>query len=606
MAGRLSLTARIIVVIFISVLGPLVLLTYYLRIELSGSILKEKEDKLFGLARQLDNYLEGSFDDILIRRGMAEAGREEQIRALNEELKEITDFVASGNPGVGVGYYHRELDAILTYGPSDTFQYTVGQSIFPGHQGYEVMETGIPMVQTGELVRGDIMNCMWPVTRDGKTIGYIWSNETVDMVDHQIHPILNRIYAIIILVFLAIYISIVLTTRQLPERIRRIQGGIEKLFTDPSYRLPEVKGELDTIVHTINDLADNVNFMKCYNKYIIEGIINGLVVVSYTGVITRANQALFKVFPEMEDSIIERPYWEVFPEMVASIIRKGLEDHCFVTDEEVEHPGGIVEVYTNSIIDDNGDTLGMVVVFRDVTVIKGYEKELKEKERAVALGEMALGVVHEVKNPLTSVKGFAQLLKRSGLSEDKRNSYLDMIDTDLNRVNRLLNEMLIYGGYHHIEPAAGDLLVPLRETVEKIRAEYPRIRVFLRTSEGAVFSCVFDRFKMLQVFINISRNAVEAMSESENGVLVILVKPVDRQVKIDFVDNGSGIAPEHLDRIFDPFFTTKEEGTGFGLPICYKIVESHGGSIQVASRPGCYTRVGVCLPIDGINGVEKL
>lgn len=599
MTVRMNITSRLVLVIFIAVIGPLIFLAYYFRAQLSDSILKEKEDKLFGLARQLDNYLEGTFDDILTAAGAGQAPRAEQILVLNRELRDITDFVASGNPGVGVGYYHRGLDAIITYGPSETFQYTVGQSIFPGHQGYDVMNTGTPMVQTGQLVRGDIMNCMWPINRNGETIGYIWSNETVDMVDHQINPILNRTYAIIILVFLAVYISVVLMTRPLPEGIRKIQKGVENLIADPNYRLSEVSGELDTIVHTINDLAENVNFMKCYNKYIIEGIINGLAVVSEDGPVTRINRALANVFPGLDESVINRHYQQVFPAPVCDIIRRGLEEEDFAADEEIELDGHILQIYTNNIIDEGGSNLGLVVVFRDVTIIRHYEGELKEKERAAALGEMALGVVHEVKNPLTSVKGFTQLLQRPGLSEEKRKSYLETIDGDLNRVNRLLNEMLIYGGYHHLERTPGDIGSLVQETVEKLEAEYPDVRVRLRAPAGGCDGLVFDRFKLFQVFNNIIRNAVDAMEGRADKQLVILMKESGGSLVIDFVDNGTGIEPDNLDKVFDPFFTTKETGTGFGLPICYKIVEGHGGTIQVKSRPGRYTRVRLIVPLDG-------
>ena len=600
----MNITTRLILAIFISVLAPLLFLTYYLRVELSNSILKEKEDKLFGLARQLDAYIDGSFDDILIARGAMNADRTEKIRVLNQELRAITDFVAAGNPGVGVGYYHKGLDAIITYGPSNTFQYTVGQSIFEGHRGYEVMASGEPQVQTGELVRGDIMNCMWPINREGETIGYIWSNETVDMVDHQINPILNRIYAIIIIVFLATYVSIIIVTRRLPERIRRIQSGIQNLFTDPNYRLPEESGELNTIVRTINELVGSVNFMKCYNKYIIEGIINGLVVVADTGLITRTNQALHRILPGIDEEILEHDYRDVFPLPVREIIRRGLVEKRFVTDEEVEISGQILETYTNSIIDESGESLGLVLVFKDVTLLKNYERELKEKERVAALGEMALGVVHEVKNPLTSVKGFTQLLQRPGLGEDKRNSYLSIIDSDLNRVNRLLNEMLIYGGYHHLEPTPGDLKELLIEASEKLRAEYPEVKFRLELPGSGPCLLVFDRYKILQVFYNIARNAIDAMASAGEKHLVILVKELDGTVRIDFVDNGTGIDSEILEKIFDPFFTTKDEGTGFGLPICYRIVEGHGGSIQVSSRVGMYTRVRILLPKPAVKDIK--
>ncbi len=107
---------------------------------------------------------------------------------------------------------------------------------------------------------------------------------------------------------------------------------------------------------------------------------------------------------------------------------------------------------------------------------------------------------------------------------------------------------------------------------------------------------LFDRIKMLQVFYNIGKNAVDAMEGQEQKRLVVRMKENGGSVVLDFTDNGTGITAEHLDRIFDPFFTTKEAGTGFGLPICYKIVESHGGTIEVASQAGIYTRVRLILP----------
>ena len=592
----MNITTRLILVVFVSVLAPILLLTYYLRMELSAGILREKEDKLYGLARQLDNYIDGTFDDILSEHDMMNAPWEEKIRILNEELREITDFVAYGNPGVGVGYYNRKLDAIITYGPSDTFQYTVGQSIFEGHQGYEVMASGQPMVQTGELVRGNIMNCMWPMNREGQTIGYIWSNETVDMVDKQLSPIQNRIYAFILVCFLAICISVVLTTRRLPERIMRIQGGIEKLFVDPNYRLPEVGGELDTIVSTINELVSRVSFMKSYNKYIIEGIINGLIVVSVDGTITRTNQAFSAIFPDLPRPLLDHDYREILEPQVATIIQKGLEQGQLVTNEEVQVGGKILEVYSNNIIDETSEVLGMVVVFRDVTLIKNYERELAEKERIAALGEMALGVVHEVKNPLTSVKGFTQLLRRRGLDPTKREGYLDIIDADLNRVNRILNEMLTYGGRNHMELVAEDIRRILQEAADMIRAEYPDLPLRLALPKAGSFRVRIDRFKMFQVIDNIVKNAIDAMKETEKKNFVILLRCSGSAIRLDFIDHGSGIQTERLEKIFDPFYTTKQEGTGFGLPICYKIIEGHGGTIQVSSRYGFYTRVRIDLP----------
>ena len=301
----MRLTTRLLILMFLSVIVPLVGMSLFLKDEITESILVEKRDKLFGLAIQLDTALEGTFDDILAEEGALGADRATKIAVLNSRLRAVTDFVASGNAGVGVGYYGRELDAVLTYGPSEQFQYTVGQSIFQGHKGYEVMAAGTPMVQTGSLVRGDILNCMWPINRGGRTIGYIWSNETLDMIGGQLEPIIRRVYLIQALIFFLIYVSLTMTMKSLLDKITSIRKGIEVLFKMPNYHIPQVTGELSSIVSTLNDLVDTTNLVKCYNKNILEGVMNGVLAISCSGTITRANKAFFEMFPEFGEGFLD-------------------------------------------------------------------------------------------------------------------------------------------------------------------------------------------------------------------------------------------------------------------------------------------------------------
>ena len=194
----MKLTTRLLLLLFLSVLVPLLGLSLLLKQEVTESILKEKEGKLFGLARQLDRHLSGTFEDILREEGASDASRDRKIAILNKRLWSVTDFVASGNDGVGVGYYSRDLDAVLTYGPSSDFQYTVGQSDLPGPPRLRGHGHGPTHGAAGPTGPGQHHELHVAHIRDGRTIGYIWSNETLDQISGQLAPIIRRVYGIVL------------------------------------------------------------------------------------------------------------------------------------------------------------------------------------------------------------------------------------------------------------------------------------------------------------------------------------------------------------------------------------------------------------------------
>ena len=342
-----------------------------------------------------------------------------------------------------------------------------------------------------------------------------------------------------------------------------------------------------------------MNLIKCYNKNILEGVSNGVLAITLEGRVSRANKAFYQLFPGFcDETLLGRDYREVFEPGIRDLLSSGADMPQPRQAGEVTVRGKRLEVYGNTMIGDAGEQLGAVFVFRDVTLTRRYEREVKEKERAVALGEMALGVVHEVKNPLTSVKGFAQLLLRPGVTEEKRAEYLGLMDSELNRVNRLLNEMLIYGGRSRLELRECDVLAILADRVDRCKwckDGRPEIRVLL----GESFLAFVDEFKLAQVFDNLLKNASEAVAGKGQGRVVVLARADDGKVILDFVDTGCGIRKEDLGKIGSPLFSTKQDGTGLGLAISRKILEAHGGSLAIQSRYKFYTKVSMRLPRTG-------
>ena len=228
---------------------------YFLMMNAQNAILKEKQNKLFALAKLMDLRLKGSFDEILLSAGSQDAPRSRKIALLNSILRADTDAIADAEPGIGVGYYSRQLDAIITYGPSRELGHKVGQSISQTHQGRRVMETGQKMVQTAVLVRGNIMNCMYPVIRDKETIGYIWANELVEDINHQTEKLRNKFYAII---FMGVLISFVVSTLiagAVANKVKLVKNGLKAIQEDLDYRIISRKGEIGEIITAINEMA---------------------------------------------------------------------------------------------------------------------------------------------------------------------------------------------------------------------------------------------------------------------------------------------------------------------------------------------------------------
>ena len=257
-----TLRNRLFLLILLVAGIPIVFSGYLIARTSINAIVAEKQSKLFGAARMLDLHLIGSYDDILRRKGAEEADPAAKVATLNAELAPFTDAVAEAYPGIGVGYYSIDLDAIITYGPSDIYADKVGLPISPSHQGRIVMETGIPRVQEGDLVRGQIMNAMHPVKRGDRVIGYVWANELTADIIAQINVISWQIALTILLCLVIGSIGVAFVVDHLAEDIEGINRGVRRIRGDLSFRLQPPNGEVGEIANAINEMAQALVLQK--------------------------------------------------------------------------------------------------------------------------------------------------------------------------------------------------------------------------------------------------------------------------------------------------------------------------------------------------------
>ncbi|WP_169717588.1 ATP-binding protein [Sporomusa silvacetica] len=247
---------------------PVLLSGYYITKTVTQGMLEEKQQKLFGAAKMLDYYLVGTYDEILQKNHAQDADNATKIKILNQELRSYTNDIARAYPGIGVGYYSRELDAIITYGPSDIYDSKVGLPISKNHEGRLVMATGIPRVQEGDLVRGQVMNAMQPVIRNDTIIGYVWANELTVNVEAQVRDIIQHIYWAIAVSLIVGIIGIILLLNQLMNDIKCIKRGLIKIKEDLSYRIFPPSGEIGEIATAINDMARGLEERKILEEQV--------------------------------------------------------------------------------------------------------------------------------------------------------------------------------------------------------------------------------------------------------------------------------------------------------------------------------------------------
>lgn len=237
-----------------------------------------------------------------------------------------------------------------------------------------------------------------------------------------------------------------------------------------------------------------------------------------------------------------------------------------------------------------GAISGAFVLFRDVSHLMRLEEQIRRSDRLKTIGQIAAGTAHEIRNPLTAMRGFMQLLEKAMQDRKmkKETEYVGIMLSELDRVNELVNEFLLLSKPKEVKLAAVRAGSVIQELLPVIRNEALLHGIVVQYDPKPELPPLWvDKELLKQVFLNLAKNAIEAMSEG--GTLIIKERSYpDKPGKLAITvrDTGPGIPPGVLERIFDPFFTTKSTGTGLGLSICQRIIDDLGGRLEAASDPG--------------------
>jgi PAS domain S-box-containing protein len=363
-----------------------------------------------------------------------------------------------------------------------------------------------------------------------------------------------------------------------------------------------------------------------YHHCVLSSFKTGVIVARKDGTVRTFNAGARQITGQIEAEMAER-HLEDLPEnlsLVAAALKRTLrEGKTFVQDHlEIKSTRSEkvpVTLETSLLKAGNGEVIGAIATIKDMTLLRQMETQLLRAERFSALGEMAAGVAHEIKNPLNAIMGFSKRLSAK-VAEPSLKKYADIIAEEVVRMDSIVNDVLDYSRTDHVDKKSADLHRILDETVAFLDEKLEKACVHVQKDFQSRLPAVpMDVTKIRQVVLNLVLNAMQAMPAG--GTIIVKTKLIEglapeliqgkgegavfqqlflqqKMAAISVSDRGCGIAKENLSKLFHPFFTTKITGTGLGLSICHKIIASHGGALDVESEVGKGSTFTFYLPIE--------
>lgn len=339
-------------------------------------------------------------------------------------------------------------------------------------------------------------------------------------------------------------------------------------------------------------VSSTLKNMETYTQNVVQSLPNGLISLDKEGRIETINPQAAKLLNLDAEEVKGKYLNQVLPHCN---MEKTLTPPTDIFEQQMEcrlNDGNIIPVSTTSsrLKDENGEIIGTVVILRDLREIRSLEKKIERSGRLASLGRMASGIAHEIRNPLSSIKGFAQYFRNKFEPDSEDSNYALMMAKEVDRLNRVIQELLNFARPQEANLLLVEIQPLLQHTLKLIQSDVEEKKIHIKSNlnERSPLRVLADSDMLTQVFLNLFINSVEAMDEG--GELVITAAEGHHRVEIEVRDNGKGISRADLPKIFDPFYTTKKGGTGLGLAIVYRLVEQMQGEIEVESLPNQGTR----------------
>ena len=352
--------------------------------------------------------------------------------------------------------------------------------------------------------------------------------------------------------------------------------AIAYLSSSLSAKLRQVGVEL----HVKNDELQD---LQAIQENILHSMRGGLITTDLHGDITLINQPGLNFFGRKTSEIIGKHVSSLFLDPLPEPESYPIQDEIRALTAEGEKIFGLT--ITPLTVHD-GDVVGFVYTFADLTDVRRLQNEVRQRDRLSAIGRLAAGIAHEIRNPLSSIAGSVQVLSTMATLNEEQQVLVDIVRRESERLNNIISDFLMYSREKNYKFAKHDLLLVVDETLRLIenRPSGTAQHTIVRNFEAREALALIDTDRLKQVFWNLCDNAFRAMPGG--GTLKVTIRSHYDNWMLSFKDNGVGLKPEQVEKIFEPFQSHFEGGTGLGLALVYQIVQAHKGKVYAISHPG--------------------
>ncbi len=354
------------------------------------------------------------------------------------------------------------------------------------------------------------------------------------------------------------------------------------------------------LAHGYRTARASLSIIKVFSDTLVENLPMGILAIGIDGKITSFNQAAETLIKYSAEEAVGKEADAVLPESLRVLVDE-LDSGDQILSRAVDctrSDGKTIplEVTATILRGDEGNSLGDVLLFRDLTEIRKLRMEVERSQRLASLGRLAAGIAHEIRNPLSSIKGFATYFRQRYKDVPEDQETAEIMVQEVDRLNRVIGELLEFARPMDMQLRKTAIRDLIQSSVKMVEAQALEKNIEIKTNIAPEIDTVLlDPDRMNQIFLNLYLNAIQAMDEG--GVLTAdFSRDGVKEIKIVISDTGKGIARKDLGKVYDPYYTTKPSGTGLGLAIVHRIVEAHQGEIKVESKQGRGTTVTIVLP----------
>lgn len=389
------------------------------------------------------------------------------------------------------------------------------------------------------------------------------------------------------------------------EDIRLVEARMLRRLIIISLILAAISIIVLSIIFTnqnLKSVSKEYRHFKTLTSKVLENMSEAVIVLDQENDITLFNKSAEKLFGIETEFVLGKDI-KTFQNGILSFIPDKIKNYDLINSSfeqqiRIDNEDKFLSFGISQLTDPDTNNISHTIVIKDLTETRRLEEDAKRNEKLSAMGELASGVAHEIRNPINAIGMIAQRLNKEFTPTDNRAEYADitmLLRKEVERVNKIITQFLSYSKPIDLITKSVNIKIYLDEIFKlfESQAKHKNISFILKNNES--FYVKIDPDLIKQAIINILQNAFDAVDK--NGEVTINYIKQQKTFTIEISDNGKGIPPEHQKKIFDLYFTTKKEGNGLGLSISQKIIAQHNGTISVDSKINQGTIFKITLPL---------